>query len=250
MSNQHETLHKYIIHSECYLRPKAIDIIRNSLKNGADANAVKSAEGNYGFPPLFCAINKNNYEVAELLIQHGADMTLTNMNFTPLQSACYNKNPDLMKLFLFNGATIHADDLKRTKKVLNINDAKFEELFNPVNNEDGVTTGYQAKESITYIKELQSNLQKNAAPVVGATLSKSSDFPANSAEVGKQALSHVTKFLLENKDVGAILSMAKQSSNEDIVSRPSIQKSKFEASTSHAEKFNNSKETCAQIFNK
>lgn len=62
-----------------------------------------------GYTPLHKACYNNNYELAQLLLKHGADPNRkTEMQWTTLHSACKWNNAKLAALVLQHGADINA----------------------------------------------------------------------------------------------------------------------------------------------
>lgn len=66
--------------------------------------------------PLHWAVRRNQFEIANLLIQRGADLEAHDMaGRTPLFIAAKNENPDLVRLLLMNGADPLARSLAKKR---------------------------------------------------------------------------------------------------------------------------------------
>lgn len=73
-----------------------------------DPNLVHASDRD-GYTPLHKACYNNNYELAQLLLKHGADPNRkTEMQWTTLHSACKWNNAKLAALVLQHGADINA----------------------------------------------------------------------------------------------------------------------------------------------
>lgn len=97
---------------------KEVICIRNRLQYSTDArleiiklllahNVNTNEKDGYSFPPLFLAISMEDYEVAELLIDHGADMNYTRGNRS-IWSMCIREKPSInfAKLLLDKGLNV------------------------------------------------------------------------------------------------------------------------------------------------
>ena len=84
-----------------------LDIVTLLLQKGADPNTA--AKNSFKVTPLHSACAINNYDIAALLIRHGADVNACQMRgVTALHSAAHNGNVDIAKLLLENGAEVNA----------------------------------------------------------------------------------------------------------------------------------------------
>ena len=69
--------------------------------------AIDSKDDN-GRTPLYIAVMKDRYDVAKILIQMGADISLSDLKgWTPLHVACKNGHTGNVKLLVFHGADIN-----------------------------------------------------------------------------------------------------------------------------------------------
>ncbi|XP_068761626.1 homeobox protein Wariai-like [Montipora capricornis] len=83
-------------------------LIKTLIDLGADVNA-QTSPGKQG--PLLFAASSNNYMVARLLLEHGADGNIKDQwGKTPLQKAVTQKNVPLVELFLENKADVNIQD--------------------------------------------------------------------------------------------------------------------------------------------
>uniref|UniRef100_A0A6C0I6D6 Uncharacterized protein n=1 Tax=viral metagenome TaxID=1070528 RepID=A0A6C0I6D6_9ZZZZ len=94
--------------SACY--QSNLDIVTFLLSRGAEVNPISTKK--FSIPPLLAVCNsehkKNNVEIAQLLISFGADVNCK-ANFdgsTPLHSACFTYNIDLIRFLLSAGADV------------------------------------------------------------------------------------------------------------------------------------------------
>jgi ankyrin repeat protein len=79
------------------------------LTYGADKNSIGPTES--VLSPLHCAINHNNYEIAEMLIYSGANINICSINGSfPITAAILNENIKILRLLLDNGAKINIKD--------------------------------------------------------------------------------------------------------------------------------------------
>lgn len=91
-------------------------LVEKILKDGApaDANEYSLSKGNYIFEdsrdyttPLLYTCEKGNYEIAELLLEYGANPSAVDSNnSTPLIEALDSKSYDIMELLIKKGADI------------------------------------------------------------------------------------------------------------------------------------------------
>lgn len=90
-----------------------IEGAKQLIASGADINQQDNLSG---YTPLMHALNSKNKELAQLLIEHGADFKIKGKDgATALILAC-GVSPDLAKLLLLKGADIHV----RTDKGLGV----------------------------------------------------------------------------------------------------------------------------------
>lgn len=83
------------------------DMVKVLLAKRANPNIA--ANNQFKVAPIHSACAISNYEIAELLINHGADVNAKQMQgVTPLHSAAHNGQRELVKLLLDSGADIHA----------------------------------------------------------------------------------------------------------------------------------------------
>jgi ankyrin repeat protein len=80
--------------------------VRFLLAEGADVNAAN----NYGTPPLVDVSMVGHYELAALLLQHGADPNAESPTLgAALHAAIHSKNFQLVELLLSAGARVRPD---------------------------------------------------------------------------------------------------------------------------------------------
>lgn len=83
-----------------------MDLVRSILEE--DPNCVNSRDRD-GYTPLHRAAYENQFEVAQVLLQYGADVhALTEFKWTPLHSACKWNNARMAALLLQFGADVNA----------------------------------------------------------------------------------------------------------------------------------------------
>ena len=83
-------------------RKKALKIARDIIKNKEDINKRLDE---YQNTPLMVAIGANSKKAVKLLIKHGADINLKNINrHSALTIAVIDNNLEIVKLLLENGA--------------------------------------------------------------------------------------------------------------------------------------------------
>ncbi|KAJ3115228.1 hypothetical protein HDU96_001012 [Phlyctochytrium bullatum] len=76
------------------------------LEKGAPVNPVPT--GHRSKPPLFFALEEDNLEILQLLVQHGADLNSRYRGDTALHRAAAKGRPEVVKLLLEFGADIEA----------------------------------------------------------------------------------------------------------------------------------------------
>lgn len=88
----------------CYAAKSGnMQIVKLLVEAGADVNTGSK------WPPLYVAVDNNNTELAEYLIDKGAQVDPDNdWEWTPLQEAPYAAGVEMVKLLLENGADINA----------------------------------------------------------------------------------------------------------------------------------------------
>jgi ankyrin repeat protein len=75
------------------------------LSNGADADECPLSGEIKGFTPLIFAARENNEEIAQLLIDHGADVNARNMyGDSPLSLAEKEGHTTIVEILKANGA--------------------------------------------------------------------------------------------------------------------------------------------------
>jgi ankyrin repeat protein len=83
--------------------------LKKIIVSGYDVNT----EEVFNYTPLMYAIDKEKYEVVELLIQNNADLNLCTNAGSPISLAAGKTNFEIVKLLLDNGADINNDFRKR-----------------------------------------------------------------------------------------------------------------------------------------
>jgi ankyrin repeat protein len=91
----------------CAINSQNAEIVELLLNKGADVNKPLDIDG---LTPLYRAINAQNVKIAELLLSRGADVNKPLGSWTPLYNAVYSQNVEMAALFLRYGA-----DVNRTK---------------------------------------------------------------------------------------------------------------------------------------
>jgi len=77
------------------------------IEKGADVNAVNK----FQITPLFSAIEKGHKELVEILVDHGANVNFKSDYFGyPIHRAVYMNHPDILKLLIENGARLEVKD--------------------------------------------------------------------------------------------------------------------------------------------
>ena len=86
-----------------------IEDVRYYLK---DATIDVNYLSHHGWSALHLACCKNHCDIAELLLDHGANIELraSFLNFTPLITASLNGSLSIVKLLLERGANVHSQD--------------------------------------------------------------------------------------------------------------------------------------------
>lgn len=77
------------------------------LENGIDVNEINKL----GITPLMTAIYCNNFELVNLLIERGANVNYRKYKVTPLILSCNNYNDEIVEILLRNGANVNELDL-------------------------------------------------------------------------------------------------------------------------------------------
>ena len=88
-------------------------IVETLLRAGGDVDIRNKSDntGHMGETALHCAAFWGRYEIAKLLIDHGADVNaLTDRRSTPLHDAARMSNAKLARLLLEKGAKPNARD--------------------------------------------------------------------------------------------------------------------------------------------
>lgn len=91
-----------------------IEMVRLLIADGAEIDA----RGRYGATPLSCASIRGHYDIAELLVDEGADVNFRaetdDLGETPLHQAAVKGYTDIVELLLDNGAEIDAPGIGGT----------------------------------------------------------------------------------------------------------------------------------------
>jgi ankyrin repeat protein len=84
-----------------------LSLVKVLLDKGANPNIASNNQ--YKVAPIHSACAISNFEIAELLIRHRADVNAKQMQgVTPLHSAAHNGQTKLSELLIDNGAEINA----------------------------------------------------------------------------------------------------------------------------------------------
>lgn len=96
--------------------------IREAIKDGARVN-IRNRDG---ATLLEYAVAGGDKNLLELIVDHGADLSVTTRGFTPLMSAAWSGRVDMMRILTKNGADLNArDDYGRTALMLAVSHNKF-----------------------------------------------------------------------------------------------------------------------------
>jgi uncharacterized protein len=83
------------------------DLVKVLIDNGADPNI--SSNNQLKVTPLHSACAISNYNIANILIKHGADVNARQLqSVTPLHSAAHNGQTKLASLLIDNGADVNS----------------------------------------------------------------------------------------------------------------------------------------------
>ena len=105
-----------------------LDLIKWLLANGANPNIA--ANNPMKVTPLHSACAISNFEIAELLIQNGADVNAKQMRgVTPLHSAAHNGQLEIVQLLIENGADRKAKMEVGKTPLMFAKEGRFEEVI-------------------------------------------------------------------------------------------------------------------------
>jgi len=118
----------------------------------------------YGWTPMYCAAHHGNIEVVMLLLELGADPSVSNaQNKTPLHCAVSQGRKEICKLLINAGASLNAQDKHSVTPLHDCNFKGhfelFEYLINDVNSEtteikaEGGEVSEGGTEEVTEVKE-------------------------------------------------------------------------------------------------
>jgi pectate lyase len=102
------------MHTAAYLGD--IDKVRSFIEAGASVNGELLPGGT---TPLYWAVRKNHKDVAELLIEKGANVQVNFAGWTPLHHAARRGNRDMVELLITKGADVNAK-LRNGKTALSL----------------------------------------------------------------------------------------------------------------------------------
>lgn len=91
------------------------------LENGVEINGWTDS---CWCSPLNIAAQRNNYDIAQLLVEHGADVNIRDCqcrNITPISNAVANNNYEITRLLVENGADVNRDLLTFEQAIINDN---------------------------------------------------------------------------------------------------------------------------------
>lgn len=77
------------------LNKVSVDIVKLLLQFNADVNI----EDETGTTPLFLAVREDNFEIVQLLVDHGSDVNCESNQSTPFYEAFYYTNYNQVKIF-------------------------------------------------------------------------------------------------------------------------------------------------------
>ena len=113
-----------------------LSLVKLLLDKGANPNIASNNQ--FKVAPIHSACAISNYEIAKLLIQHGADVDAKQMQGnTPLHSAAHNGQTTLATLLLDNGADINARNDKGETPLFMANEKNFQEIANLIIKQGG-----------------------------------------------------------------------------------------------------------------
>lgn len=85
------------------------DLVNKFIQSGCNINV---SDNESGITPIHSAVINNNYKIAKLLLEHGADPNIDNGNCDfPIHSAVSDSNYDMIELLLKHGADINSPDI-------------------------------------------------------------------------------------------------------------------------------------------
>ena len=89
------------------------EIAQILIQSGADPNLVDSSRVSQCDTPLLMAVYKRKKEMAKLLIESGADVNMYNeLGYTPLHGAAEKGKKEIVQLLIENGADVNAAKYK------------------------------------------------------------------------------------------------------------------------------------------
>jgi ankyrin repeat protein len=103
-----------------------LSLVNLLLDKGANPNIASNNQ--YKVMPIHSACAISNFDIAKLLIKHGADINTKQMQgITPIHSAAHNGQTKLAKLLIDNGADINAKMDNGNTPLFMANEKNFQE---------------------------------------------------------------------------------------------------------------------------
>ncbi|MEO6539296.1 MAG: ankyrin repeat domain-containing protein [Ferruginibacter sp.] len=112
------------------------DIVKFILEEGANPNLAANNE--FRVAPIHSACAISNYDIAVLLIKHGADVNAKQMQgVTPLHSAAHNGQTKLAKLLIESGADVNSQMDNGQTALFMAEEKNFQETTELIKQHDG-----------------------------------------------------------------------------------------------------------------
>jgi ankyrin repeat protein len=103
-----------------------LSVVKLLLDKGANPNIASNNQ--FKVAPIHSACAISQFDIAELLIEHGADVNAKQMQgVTPLHSAAHNGQTKLSKLLIDNGADVNAEMDNEQTPLFMANEKDFQE---------------------------------------------------------------------------------------------------------------------------
>lgn len=104
-----------------------LSLVKQLLDKGANPNIASNNQ--FKVAPIHSACAISHFDIAKLLIEHGADINTKQMHgVTPLHSAAHNGQEKLAKFLIDNGADINAKMDNGNTPLFMANEKNFQEI--------------------------------------------------------------------------------------------------------------------------